>query len=112
MRKSPASRSTSHRDATSLPEQPLEIEDQAPTFLAPSDEEVAHRAYANHENQGAVHGQDVEDWLAAEAELIAERQHEVINPDPGSSPEDAEITQPLLTTPEALPLLPPEWRDL
>ncbi len=40
-------------------------------FVA-SAEEVARRAYFNYLNQGSLPGQDVEHWLAAEAEVIAE----------------------------------------
>ena len=36
------------------------------------DREIAGRAYALFEARGCVHGHDVEDWLAAEAELLAE----------------------------------------
>jgi hypothetical protein len=39
----------------------------------PSADEVARRAYFNYENQGSVPGHDVQHWLGAEAELIAER---------------------------------------
>lgn len=55
-------------------------QDQPPTFIAPSAEEVANRAYMNYLNHGAVAGNDLEDWLGAEAELIAERQHAVTKP--------------------------------
>jgi hypothetical protein len=44
---------------------------QNETDFAPSADEVARRAYFNHENQGSMHGAQY--WLAAEAELIAER---------------------------------------
>jgi hypothetical protein len=35
--------------------------------------EVAGRAYANYLNQGSQHGNDVEHWLDAESQLLAER---------------------------------------
>jgi hypothetical protein len=54
------------------------LQQQAPTFVTPTSEEVADRAYLNYENHGAADGHDVEDWLRAEGELIAERQHAVI----------------------------------
>jgi hypothetical protein len=42
--------------------------------FAPSADEVAKRAYFNDTNQGSPPGHEVQHWLAAEAELIAERQ--------------------------------------
>jgi hypothetical protein len=41
--------------------------------FAPSAEEVARRAYFTYVNQGSLSGHEVQHWLAAEAELIAER---------------------------------------
>ena len=41
--------------------------------FAPSADEVARRAYFSYVNQGAPQGQDVQHWLEAEAELLAER---------------------------------------
>jgi hypothetical protein len=41
--------------------------------FAPSADEVARRAYFNYQNQGSVPGHEVQHWLVAEAELIAER---------------------------------------
>ena len=41
--------------------------------FAPSADEVARRAYFTYENEGSRPGRDVQHWLAAEAELIAER---------------------------------------
>ncbi|CAN5568689.1 hypothetical protein BH10CYA1_BH10CYA1_60520 [soil metagenome] len=35
-------------------------------------ENIADRAYLQHVRRGCVHGFDVEDWLAAESELIKE----------------------------------------
>ena len=40
---------------------------------APSPDEVARRAYFSYVNQGSQPGRSVQHWLAAEAELIAER---------------------------------------
>jgi len=42
--------------------------------FAPSADEVARRAYFSYENEGSLPGHDVQHWLAAEAELIAERK--------------------------------------
>jgi hypothetical protein len=43
------------------------------TYFAPSVDEVARRAYFCYQNQGSLPGHDVQHWLAAEADLIAER---------------------------------------
>ena len=42
-------------------------------YFAPSAEEVARRAYFSFVNQGSIPGQDVQHWLEAESELLAER---------------------------------------
>jgi Protein of unknown function (DUF2934) len=41
--------------------------------FAPSADEVARRAYFSYVNEGSPQGRDVQHWLAAKAELIAER---------------------------------------
>jgi Protein of unknown function (DUF2934) len=41
--------------------------------FVPSPDEVARRAYFSYVNQGSPSGHEVQHWLAAEAELIAER---------------------------------------
>jgi hypothetical protein len=41
--------------------------------FAPAPDEVARRAYFCYENEGSLPGHDVQHWLKAEAELIAER---------------------------------------
>ena len=41
--------------------------------FSPSSDEVARKAYFSHVNQGSSQGHEVQHWLAAEAELIAER---------------------------------------
>ena len=54
--------------------------------FAPSPDEVARRAYFSYVNQGSLQGREVQHWLAAEAELIAERNrtrtHGFIHPTP------------------------------
>ncbi len=52
----------------------------APTALsrneinfAPAPDEVARRAYFSYENAGSLPGHEVQHWLQAEADLIAER---------------------------------------
>ena len=42
--------------------------------FAPPPDEVARKAYFSYENQGSLPGHDVQHWLEAEAELIAERK--------------------------------------
>jgi len=41
--------------------------------FVPSPDEVARRAYFTYVNQGSLPGHEVQHWLDAEAELIAER---------------------------------------
>jgi hypothetical protein len=40
--------------------------------FTPSPDEVAKRAYFSYVSEGSLDGHDVQDWLAAEAELVAE----------------------------------------
>jgi hypothetical protein len=42
--------------------------------FVPSPDEVARRAYFSYVNQGSSQGHEVQHWLAAEAELLAERK--------------------------------------
>jgi hypothetical protein len=42
--------------------------------FVPSADEVSRRAYFCYENEGSVQGRDVQHWLAAEAQLLAERK--------------------------------------
>jgi hypothetical protein len=41
--------------------------------FVPAPDEVARKAYFTYVNQGSSQGREVQHWLAAEAELIAER---------------------------------------
>jgi len=41
--------------------------------FAPTPDEVARRAYFTYENEGSRPGRDVQHWLEAEAQLLAER---------------------------------------
>ena len=41
--------------------------------FAPSPDEVARKAYFAYENEGSQPGHEVQHWLKAEADLIAER---------------------------------------
>jgi hypothetical protein len=43
------------------------------TKFVPAPEEVARKAYFTYVNQGSADGNDVQHWLAAEQEVIAER---------------------------------------
>jgi hypothetical protein len=54
-------------NATRLASAPAEM------AFTPSPDEVARRAYFTYVNQGSLEGHEVQHWLAAEAELIAER---------------------------------------
>ncbi|MDB6112946.1 MAG: hypothetical protein JWR69_4696 [Pedosphaera sp.] len=42
-------------------------------LFEPSADEVARKAYFSYVNQGSLPGRDVQHWLEAEAELLAER---------------------------------------
>jgi hypothetical protein len=46
---------------------------QDETSFTPSPDEVARRAYFAYENERSQPGHDVQHWLKAEADLIAER---------------------------------------
>ena len=51
---------------------PTDLNQTAHDFVT-SPDEVAHRAYFAYVNGGSLPGHEVQHWLAAEAELIAER---------------------------------------
>ncbi len=42
--------------------------------FVPSTEEIARRAYFTYVNQGSLSGHEVQHWLEAEAQLLAERK--------------------------------------
>jgi Protein of unknown function (DUF2934) len=42
--------------------------------FVPSSDEVARKAYFSYVNQGSLPGNAVQHWLAAEAQLLAERK--------------------------------------
>jgi hypothetical protein len=46
---------------------------QNETSFTPSPDEVARRAYFSYVNEGSPPGRDVQHWLEAEAQLLAER---------------------------------------
>jgi hypothetical protein len=47
--------------------------DQKEINFTPSPDEVARKAYFSYVNQGSQPGHEVQHWLKAEADLIAER---------------------------------------
>ena len=47
--------------------------DQGGISFAPAPDEVARKAYFAYENEGSLPGHEVQHWLKAEADLIAER---------------------------------------
>jgi hypothetical protein len=48
-------------------------QNQTGSVLSPSTDEVARRAYFSFVNQGSLPGHDVQHWLEAESQLLAER---------------------------------------
>jgi hypothetical protein len=59
--------------ATPLPKAAINLNQNEMDFSPPPDE-VARKAYFSYVNQGSRPGHEVRHWLAAEAELIAERK--------------------------------------
>ena len=52
---------------------PVPAAGQNETEFVPSPDEVARKAYFSYVNQGSKDGHEVQHWLTAEADLIAER---------------------------------------
>jgi len=52
---------------------PVPAADSDQTDSAPSPDEVARKAYFTYVNEGSPLGRDVQHWLNAETQLIAER---------------------------------------
>jgi hypothetical protein len=52
---------------------PVVDSNQTETDFVPSPDEVARKAYFTYVNEGSPLGRDVQHWLNAEAQLIAER---------------------------------------
>ena len=46
---------------------------QSAVDFVPSADEVARKAYFSYLNEGSLPGREVQHWLAAEAQLLAER---------------------------------------
>jgi hypothetical protein len=49
----------------------------ATTHCSPTPDEIAAGAYQNYEREGRPEGRDLDHWLAAEAQLLAERAQPV-----------------------------------
>ena len=61
-----------------MPTAPANLDKNKVDFL-PAPDEVARKAYFIYVSRGEPSGQEVQHWLAAEAELIAERNHSRIH---------------------------------
>jgi hypothetical protein len=48
-----------------------------PAVVKPAESDIAARAYDRYLARGRADGQDLEDWLAAERELTAERREQL-----------------------------------
>jgi Protein of unknown function (DUF2934) len=71
--KTPAIAKKSNRKTTPLSRSEATApQDQPSPQFEPTAASVAQRAYRTFQDNGETDGQDVEDWLTAEAELIAE----------------------------------------
>jgi hypothetical protein len=64
--------SQNQKPAHAAPWATTEELNQTPTDFSPAPDEVARRAYFSYVNQGSRQGDEVQHWLTAEAELIAE----------------------------------------
>ena len=61
-----------NRFTASRPAEAIDLK-QKETDFTPSADEVARKAYFSYVNEGSQPGHDVQHWLAAEAQLIEER---------------------------------------
>jgi hypothetical protein len=73
MKHKKSSQSQNEKPASAV--QPTAAVDLNPSGIdfVPAPEEVARRAYFSYVNQGSMPGHDVQHWLEAEAQLLAER---------------------------------------
>jgi hypothetical protein len=71
----PNSSSQAESQETASASQPTAVAalNQNEIDFVPSPDEVARRAYFSYLNQGSLPGHDVQHWLEAEAQLLAER---------------------------------------
>ena len=67
------SRSQNQNPATTSRPTAFATSTQGEAEFVPAPDEVARKAYFSYVNQGSLRGHEVQHWLAAEAELIAER---------------------------------------
>jgi hypothetical protein len=72
MKKHKFSKDQNQSPAGTLRPSPVEASNGSGIDFTPSPDEVAKRAYLSYVSEGSLHGHDVQDWLAAEAELVAE----------------------------------------
>jgi hypothetical protein len=73
MRHKRTSQNQSHKpDGAALPTAAANLNQDEIDFV-PSPDEVARRAYFSYVNDGSPQGRQVQHWLDAEAQLIAER---------------------------------------
>ena len=61
-----------NQNQATLPDQTMEQNEDG-MDLATSEDEVARRAYFSYVNQGSSQGHEVQHWLEAERQLLAER---------------------------------------
>jgi hypothetical protein len=66
------SHARSQKPANGLRKPPIAELDRGGIDFTPSPDEVARRAYFSYVSEGSLHGHDVQDWLAVEAESVAE----------------------------------------
>jgi Protein of unknown function (DUF2934) len=67
------SQSQNQNPATTSRPTAFATSNQGEAEFVPAPDEVARKAYFSYVNQGSSQGHEVQHWLAAEAELIAER---------------------------------------
>ena len=77
------SRDQKQKPAGALPSAGAQALSRSEMDFAPSAAEVARKAYFCYVNEGSRPGHDVQHWLAAEAELIAERNLTRVHGFPG-----------------------------
>ena len=63
------------RKAKALPPVTSSTQDNAMQTVTHSADAIRARAYMNYQKRGSEDGNHTDDWLRAEAELTAERQH-------------------------------------
>jgi len=73
MKKHKFSKDQNQSPAGKLPPAPVKASNGSSIDFVPSADEVARRAYFSYVNDGSLPGRDVQHWLKAEADLLAER---------------------------------------